>query len=200
MKKIIVSTLVLCIITLVAGMALATVYEVTKEPIAEAEAQAVARAYQAVFPEATAFVEQTLSDVTLEGDSRVDKAVLAQTQDSVLGYVLMVTSPNGYGGNITIAMGVTPDGALTGVSIISQSETAGLGAKCEDDKFTSQFAGITGDKVEYTKTQPTADNQIQAISGATVTTSAVVDAVNTGLSYVKTVYFDVANVAGGDNT
>ena len=200
MKKIMVSTLVLCIITLVAGMALATVYEVTKEPIAEAEAQAVARAYQAVFPEATAFVEQTLSDVTLEGDSRVDKAVLAQTQDSVLGYVLMVTSPNGYGGNITIAMGVTPDGALTGVSIISQSETAGLGAKCEDDKFTSQFAGITGDKVEYTKTQPTADNQIQAISGATVTTSAVVDAVNTGLSYVKTVYFDVADAAGGDNT
>ena len=104
----------------------------------------------------------------------------------------MVTSPNGYGGNITIAMGVTPDGALTGVSIISQSETSGLGAKCKDDKFTSQFAGITGDKVEYTKTQPTADNQIQAISGATVTTSAVVDAVNTGLSYVKAVYFDVA--------
>ena len=196
MKKIMISTLVLCIITLVAGGALATVYEVTKEPIAKADAQATLNAYYAVFPDAESFSEIPLEEFSTQSGAKVDKIVSVQGEGENLGYALTVTSPNGYGGNITIAMGVTPDGTLTGISVISQSETAGLGAKCKDDKFTSQFAGITGGVVDYTKTQPTADNQIQAISGATVTTSAVVEAVNTGLSYVKTVYFDVA---GGEN-
>ncbi len=184
-KKIIVSTLVLCIITLVAGLALAAVYEVTKDPIAKAEAQAALNAYYAVFPEAESFDELSLKEFSTENGAEVEKIVLAKNGENVLGYALTVTSPNGYGGNVTIAMGVSPVGTLTGISVISQSETAGLGAKCKDDKFTSQFAGIDGGRVDYTKSEPVADNQIQAISGATITTSAVVEAVNAGLAYIS---------------
>lgn len=183
-KKIIVSTLVLCIITLVAGLSLAAVYEITKEPIAKAEAQAALNAYYAVFPEAESFEELALKDFNAESGATVEKVVLAKDSENTLGYALTVTSPNGYGGNVTIAMGVIPDGTLKGISVIAQGETAGLGAKCKDNKFTSQFAGIAGGKVDYTKSEPLADNQIQAISGATITTSAVVEAVNAGLDYI----------------
>lgn len=190
MKKIFINTLVLCIITLVAGLALAVVYEVTKEPIAKAEEQAALNAYYAVFPEADRFEETELKGLTTGSGVTVEKAVLAKKSGTLLGYALTVTSPNGYGGNITIAMGVMPEGSLAGISVISQSETAGLGAKCKDDKFTSQFSGMMGDRVDYTKSEPTAENHIQAISGATITTSAIVDAVNAGLAYVRDAFLD----------
>ena len=190
MKKIIVSTLVLCIITLVAGMSLAVVYEVTKAPIAEAEAKAALKAYAAIFPDAQTFEETAVLSQDSANGAVIEKALYAKADDAYLGYVLTVSSPNGYGGNIVIAMGVTPEGTLVGVSVISQNETAGLGAKCKDDKFTSQFAGISGGMVDYTKSEPASNNQIQAISGATITTSAVVDAVNAGLTYAREAFSD----------
>ena len=195
MKKIFIGTLVLAMITLVAGISLATVYEVTKEPIANAEAQAALNAYYAVFADATDFEEQPLANTQQSRAVFVEKVVLAKSQDEFLGYALTVTSTNGYGGNITLAMGVTPDGILKGISIIAQGETAGLGAKCKDDKFTGQFANISGGEVTYTKTTPTENGQIQAISGATITTSAVVEAVNTGLSYVQGHYLGEGETA-----
>lgn len=188
MKKIIASTLVLCLITLVAGLALAVVYEITKEPIAKAEEQAALNAYYAVFPDATAFEEQTLEGCVAESPALVERVVKATGKDGDLGWALTVTTPNGYGGDITIAMGVTEDGTLTGISVIAQGETAGLGAKCKDATFTDQFKGIAGGRVDYTKSEPTADNQIQAISGATVTTSAITEAVNVGLDYIHSRY------------
>ena len=187
MKKIIKSTLILTLITLIAGLALATVYEVTKKPIAAAEEQAKMDAFRAVMPEADGF--ETLHDeaTTYEG-VRIEQVVSARRGDEQLGWALTVTSSEGYGGDITVAMGVTPDGTLTGISVISQGETAGLGAKCADDEFTSQFAGITGGVVSYVKGGATAQNEVDAISGATITTDAVVSAVNAGLAYVREYY------------
>ena len=187
MKKIIKSTLILTLITLIAGLALATVYEVTKKPIAAAEEQAKMDAFRAVMPEADGF--ETLRDeaATYEG-VRIEQVVSARRGDEQLGWALTVTSSEGYGGDITVAMGVSPDGTLTGISVISQSETAGLGAKCADDEFTSQFTGITGGVVSYVKGGATAQNEVDAISGATITTDAVVSAVNAGLAYVREYY------------
>ena len=190
MKKILKSTLILCLITLIAGLALAVVYEVTKAPIALSQEKARQKAYAAVFSSATTFEETEVQEATTSPNVLVERVVLAKDGDRLLGYVLMMTSKNGYGGDIKLAMGVTPDGTLTGISIVSQSETAGLGAKCKDKSFVSQFAGITAGVVEVTKQDPTAPNQIQAISGATITTTAVAEAVNTGLAYVRDVYFD----------
>lgn len=187
MKNIIKSTLILVAITLIAGLALAAVYEMTKEPIAAAEQAAREEAYRAVMPEAMSFssVPVTLAPASgLPAGVTVDEVLCGTADGTTVGYVAITTSANGYGGDITVAVGVMPDGSLCGISIISQGETAGLGAKCTSEDFTGQFAGISGGHVEFVKTGKTEPNQIDAISGATVTTSAVTEAVNAGLSYV----------------
>lgn len=182
MKKIITSTLILVAITLIAGLALAAVYEVTKEPIAQAEYTAKMNAYRAVMPEAQDFTPMEILDTDLPAGVTVDEVMTAVSEGNTVGYVVKATSANGYGGNVTVAVGIQPDGTILAVSIISQSETAGLGAKCEEDSFKSQFSGLFG-SVEYTKTGE--EGKVDALSGATVTTAAVTEAVNAALGFVN---------------
>ncbi len=183
MKKIITSTLILVAITLIAGLALAAVYEVTKQPIAEAEYKAKMDAYRAVMPDAADFAELEPATTSLPAGVTVDEVMAAVSGDNAtVGYVVKATSSNGYGGNVTIAVGILPDGKILGISVISQSETAGLGAKCAEEGFTSQFAGLFG-TVEYTKTGE--EGKVDALSGATITTNAVTEAVNAALGYVN---------------
>lgn len=205
MKSIIKGTIVLVAITLIAGLALATVYEITKAPIAEAEREAREKAYRMVLPEALNFIaagipEQSLYPVEMENGVTINaclvgvahedpvEALSTSAVNPVVGYVVNVTSPNGYGGDITLAVGILTDGSICGVSVISQSETAGLGAKCADKAFTAQFKGIIG-FVEFVKTGKTESNQIDAISGATITTKAVTEAVNAAQEHVQAQFF-----------
>ena len=102
-----------------------------------------------------------------------------------MGYVLTVTSHEGYGGDITFTMGIGNDGTLNGISILNISETAGLGMRAEEI-LKPQFAGKNVSAFAYTKNGAASDNQIDAISGATITTSAVTTAVNGGLYYFQT--------------
>lgn len=182
MKKIITSTLILVAITLIAGLALAAVYEITKEPIAQAEYKAKMEAYRTVMPDAADFAEVTLQAAELPAGVTVDEVMTANSGDQTLGYVVKATSANGYGGNVTVAIGILPDGKILAISVISQSETAGLGAKCAEKSFTDQFAGLFG-TVEYTKTGE--EGKVDALSGATITTNAVTEAVNAALTYVN---------------
>ncbi len=192
MKKIITSTLILVAITLVAGLALAAVYEVTKDPIAEAERKAEKKAYSMVMPEGTTFlafgVEEAAHYPVDAGNGITINKMLTACDDAgnFIGYAVNVTSPGGYGGDITVAVGILADGTITGISVISQSETAGLGAVCAEEKFTGQFAGIQG-FVEYVKDGKTEPNEIDAISGATITTKAVTEAVNAAIEHVHDV-------------
>ena len=104
MKKIITSTLILVAITLIAGLALAAVYEVTKEPIAVAEYNAKMNAYRAVMPAAADFTEVELTDGAYPDGVTVDEIMTAVTADGEkLGHVVKATSSNGYGGKITVA-------------------------------------------------------------------------------------------------
>lgn len=97
------------------------------------------------------------------------------------GYVVRV-SPNGFGGAIDMMVGVDTSGTVTGISIISHSETASLGANCTREDFRSQFVGASG-AVAVTKD----GGQIEALTGATVTSRAVSDGVSLALRYVKEV-------------
>lgn len=197
MKNMLKDAAILLLITLVAGLALGFVYQITKGPIALAEEKAAKEAYAEVFPAASDFEEDGL-DMPKEaawqeawnenGFTGVDientlKAVGAEGE--VLGYVLTVTSHEGYGGDITFTMGVTMDGTLNGVSILSISETAGLGMKAES-VLKPQFANKKVPSFTYTKQGAASDSQIDAISGATITTSAFTNAVNGGLYYFQT--------------
>lgn len=194
-SSILVNTLVLFVVTFVAVLALAVVNQVTKEPIAQAEINARAEVYRTVYSDAENFSEIENSESLLEGSAEMlaaagydgcyinDALAVTDSAGNVKGYVIASTSPSGYGGDIQIALGITSDGVITGFNVVSNSETAGLGSKCTDAEFTSQFAGKSAEALEYTKSGASADNQIDAISGATITTNAVTEATNAAIEF-----------------
>lgn len=191
MKQMMKDAMILFLITLISGAALGLVYEVTKEPIAQQEQKAKNEAYQNVFEAAEDFTELTEEAYSSDAltafvkengfDASIDGVAQALSGDgSVLGYVIMVTDHEGYGGDIQFTMGVADDGTLNGISLLSISETAGLGMRA-GEVLVPQFAGKQVEKFSYTKTGAASDDQIDAISGATITTNAVVNGVNAGL-------------------
>ena len=111
---------------------------------------------------------------------------------NVLGYVITVNDHEGYGGDIEFMMGVRNDGTLNGISLLSISETAGLGMRAEE-VLKPQFAGKTAESFTYVKSGAAGDDQIDAISGATITTNAVTNGVNGGLYYFREVLMEGGN-------
>ena len=97
-----------------------------------------------------------------------------------MGNVIEVTTSEGYGGNIVLYVGVTRDGVLNDVSILSISETPGLGMRAEE-VLVPQLHQKAVTEIVYTKNGATQENEIDAISGATITTKAVTNAVNGAL-------------------
>lgn len=197
-NTIIKDAMILTLITLVAGGVLGLVYEITKDPIAKQQEMAKQEAYKSVFEDADSF------EVCVEeGDEElaaylVENGFEAQTINEVmeakdasgetLGYAINLTTAEGYGGDITFSMGVREDGTLNGISILTIGETAGLGMNATKDEFKNQFQDKQAEAFEVTKTGAAADNQINAISGATITSNAVTKGVNSGLcafEYVK---------------
>lgn len=197
MKSMLKDAAILFAITLISGCLLGLVYEVTKEPIAEAQEKAKQEAYQEVFPDAAEFHEcadassgNTLVAIESEYQTTIDEVMAAWDEDgNRLGYVITVTNHEGYGGDIQFSMGIQNDGTLNGISILSISETAGLGMKA-DPVLKDQFPGRNVAQFTYTKTGATSDDQIDAISGATITTNAVTDGVNAGLTYFQAIQED----------
>ena len=191
MKAMLKDALILLIITIVAGAALGYVYSITKDPIAASKAATETNSFREVFSNADSFEEiegQTPDSGWNKDYSGVvlDKALLAKdSAGTVLGYVLVLTSKEGYGGDISFSMGIDKDGTVNGISILSISETAGLGMNAEKI-LKPQFAGKKVPNFSVTKTPATSDNQIDAISGATITSKAVTNAVNAGLYYFQT--------------
>ena len=189
MKGMIKDALILFAITLIAGLMLGVVNDITKEPIARQEQKAKTEACQNVFADAASFEEQEMEDATqaladagLTG-ADIDELMAAKdASGAFLVYVITVTDHEGYGGDIQFSMGVTTDGVLNGISLLSISETAGLGMRA-GEVLVPQFENKDVDRFTYTKTGSTADSEIDAISGATITTNAVVNGVNAGLLY-----------------
>lgn len=195
---------ILFIITLVAGFGLGAVYGITKEPIAKANYNIQQNAYKTVFPDAAEFKDlpgfspEEASKAAAEAgfaDDTIQNCVQAVGADgSLLGYVISATDPNSYGGNVTLSLGVTLDGVMNGYSITEINDTAGLGMKAREESFSSQYANKQVEKFTVTKTGAASEDQIDAISGATITSDAVTNAVNAGLAY----YRDLVEQTGGE--
>lgn len=195
--KIIKDAAMLTIITLIAGLLLGLVYEVTKNPIKVQQALTKQKSFQAVFEDATDFKEldnfdkegalQVLTQAGYEQES-IDEAVEALDDNgTILGYVMQVTTSEGYAGDITFSMGIRLDGTVNGYEILRISETAGLGMKAKEDSFKVQYANKNVERFAYTKTGATAENEVDAISGATITTNAVTNGVNAGIAYFNSI-------------
>lgn len=200
MKKMIKDALLLFAITLIAGGILGTVYQVTKEPIAAQKEKAKQEACREVFAAADSF-ETVENAVTDQGNAQLpadwaeqgfegvdigEVMTAADVDGGVLGYVITVNDHEGYGGDIEFMMGVANDGTLNGISLLSISETAGLGMRAEE-VLKPQFAGKAAESFEYVKSGAMGENQVDAISGATITTHAVTNGVNAGLYYFRTI-------------
>lgn len=190
MKNIIKNTAILTVITLVAGVLLGYVYDITKEPIAQAKEAAKNEAYQTVMAEADAFEAMEVETVDLGTGCDVNEVVAANAGSELKGYVITTTSHDGYGGDVQVSVGIAADGTVKGIEMLAISETAGLGMNATTPEFKSQYAEKLVDAFTVTKTGAAADNEIDAISGATITSNAVTNAVNTAISYFN-------NVLGG---
>ena len=194
MKEMMKNTAILLVITVVAGLVLGLVYQITKDPIAEQEAKKKREACQEVFQDAASFETMEVKNVDASGwveagyaQESIDEVMSAMdASGNLLGYVITVTTKEGYGGDIRFSIGVRMDGTINGISILSISETAGLGMRAEE-VLKPQFAGKQAERFVYTKSGAVSEDQIDAISGATITTNAMTNGVNAGLYYFQTV-------------
>ncbi len=188
------NTLILVLITVIAGGVLGYVNELTKEPIAIKEEQLKSDACKLAFKDADNFNEMTdfneentdlyLSSLGFENDSIQTVYQALDNQNSLLGYVFTIVSHEGYNGDISFMMGMSLDGTVRAISILSIAETPGLGMRAEE-VIVSQIAERNVASFEYTKTGAMTANQIDAISGATITTNAITNGLNAGISYFK---------------
>ncbi len=193
--------IIITLITLVAGLLLGLVHTVTAGPIAAQEENTRIETQKAVFPDAASFeaiegIEENSAIIKAledEGFTKTEvKAVDIALDDKgdKLGYVITSLNKEGYGGEIKIMTGVrAEDGNLTvnSIAFLTLSETAGMGMKADLPEFKDQFIDLApGDEwIVFTKNGKSAANEIDAISGSTVTTKAVTKAVNAAIAAAR---------------
>lgn len=188
------NALILFTITLVAGVLLGLVYQVTKDPIAYQNQLTQDKANQSVFTDASSFGEIDIDAAAAEeASSEHQGAVIESVKEAkdssgtLLGYVIQIKT-KGYGDFITFTVGIDNDGITNGISIISIAETPGLGMNAEsvlvpqfeDDEIT-EYSVVKNGQITDEKVQ------IEAISGATITSRAVTEGVNAAIHYYEDV-------------
>lgn len=175
---------ILLVISVVVALILSFTNSITKDKIADNTLKEQIAARQEVLPAASEFSDLGHTDGIVKG-------VLEGRDDAgnVVGWCVNV-APNGYGGEINIMVGISKDNELSGVQVISNSETASLGARCTEPEFLDQFKGKDF-PLSVTKNKNAKSDEISAITGATITTKAVSQGVNEAYNTVK-------KIGGGD--
>ena len=186
----------LCIITVIAGVALSGVYALTKEAIEEQKQAAELESYKAVCPEAEVIVsnEKLDAEVKALGDAvygtdfgkvHINKALVGKNAaDETVGYVIKVTTRDGFDGDIVMTVGIDLNGVVTGLEFTEINETAGMGMLCAEPEFKDQFVGDAVESFVLNKAGgSTEPEQIDSVSGASISSGAVVNAVNAALDF-----------------
>lgn len=179
---------ILLIVTAIAGCLLGWAYSITKEPIAQQAIKANNEAMREILPMADQFnkIESAIPDGSI-----VKEVNEGKKGNDVVGYAIKVT-PKGYGGMIEMMVGISTDGKVSGIKILSHSETPGLGANAPSKEFSGQYKDKAIDPLlEVVKGNASKPNQIQAITGATITSKAVTKGVNEAIN------FYTSNLKGG---
>ena len=185
---------ILFVITLVEGALLGLVYQVTKDPIAKQDMIAQNKANQAVFSDAITFnelgwnediLEDVYDELDVSGVRLQGVKEALNLEGDLLGYVLQMKT-KGYGDSIIFTVGLTNGGKMNGISIISIAETPGLGMNAEKI-IAPQFAGKNAVQFTVVKSGQLSDSgsQIEAISGATITSKAITDGVDVANAYFE---------------
>lgn len=180
-KEVLVPTISLFLICTVVTFLLAVTNSVTAPKIEQLQIEIANRTKAEVLSVATSFSEEKTVEL-----NKVTYTYYEGYDDSknVVGYVF-TTSAKGYGGDIVTMVGVKADGVVSGLDFLSISETAGLGMNADSDDFKSQFVGKSG--VIGVNKATSSDTEIQALTGATITSKAVTEAVNIALELYEEV-------------
>lgn len=187
--------IILFAITLISGLVLGFVYDVTKAPIAAAAKAAKNEAYAVVFPEAkdfeeneseTAKIAETAEEIAGKGFGHVSINEVVDAKDDAgndVGRVITSTSKDGYNGTVQISVGIKSDGTVVGITFLTLEETPGLGMRAGEESFYGQYANKNTKEFKLVKGAAGADDEIAAISGSTITSNAVTNAVNAALYF-----------------
>jgi electron transport complex protein RnfG len=180
----------LFIITAVAALALGITHAVTEEPIRLQNEQASMEARKAVLPDAQEFLPVDISEYRDEYPNVIE-VYQGKSGDDTVGYVFKVVS-KGYGDDVELFVGIdAKEDRVENVSIISHNETPGLGAKAAEPAFLSQYTGKSADSpLAVVRGNPTQDTQVEAITGATITSKAVTQGVNSAVEFYSQVLKD----------
>ena len=191
-KKIVHDALVLFAFTVVLGLILGVVYGITKPSIDQVNYEKTQAAYKQVFEDAASFEEYSDFDADAAAALMTEKGFSDQIDSvntaldasgNVIGYVLTVTAKDASQASITFSVGIQNDGTVNGYSITNIAETPGLGMKAQEEAFYSQFEGKNVDSFTVVKAAPASDNEIESISGATITSKAMANGVNACIAY-----------------
>ncbi|SFK92381.1 electron transport complex, RnfABCDGE type, G subunit [Lachnospiraceae bacterium KH1T2] len=192
-----VPVIVLGAIAIIAGLLLSSVYETTKETIEQQNIAKNMESYKAVMPDAASFENDETMTAAVDalngevygtdfGNVLINSVVAGKdSSGNTVGYVVSVSSKDGFDGQITLSAGIALDGTLNGISFTELNETAGMGMRADEDEFKGQFKGRTASKFTLNKAGgSTAEDEINSISGASITSGAVVNAVNAALDFI----------------
>lgn len=176
-----VSLFIICLIT---AFCLAFVNSSTKDTISQRAQKDAEEQRRQVLSTADSF-KRVSEGQGVEYGALIRDAYAAYSGDKLVGYVFSAY-PKGYGGEIPVTVGIGSDGRITGVKIGSNQETPGLGTKTADEKFTGQYLDKNIDTtIKVVKVPPKADDEIQAVSGATISSKAVTSAVQASADMAK---------------
>lgn len=176
MKDILKLGVTLFVICAVAALVLGITNNITSPVIEERNIQASNKSRQIVLSDAEEFkqLEGMNSDIVVEVYEGLKGG-------DVIGYTIK-TSPKGYGGAVEVMVGISTDGKITGVDIGNHSETPGLGSKASDPAFKDQYLDKdVANSLLVVKGSVNNDNEISAISGATITSNGVTSGVNAAM-------------------
>lgn len=186
LKDILNPTISLFLVCLIVTLLLTCTNILTKTSIYNQKIKNDELSKKAVLPTAISFNEKSYLDKTY--------SVGINDDGTVAGYVFN-TQAKGYGGTIEVMTGIAADSKVSGVTIISHNETPGLGANIKNNSFTDQFCISTPqDGFIIKKGNATQDNEINAITGATISSTAVNNAVNEALNLYEKIISDGGNI------
>ena len=188
MRDILRLSIVLFVIAAVSALLLGATNYITRDIIAEQIRVQNEQARMEVLKEADSFEaleegdwKSVVEGLGLENPEILQEVYVGKKGDEVVGYTFK-TLPKGYGGPVTVLTGVSAEGLVTGMRIVSHTETPGLGAKSTEPAFMNQYEGLTAaEPVAVIKSGTAQGNQVNAITGSTITTQAVTNGVNASL-------------------
>lgn len=179
MRNTIKMIIVLTVVGLVSGAALVSMYKYAHPLIVDNQKKETKKAIFVIFPGAKSYEEKNI------GEDVIFK--VKDKKGSLLGYTFLAEG-NGYQGTIKLMAGIKPDmETLVGIEILESQETPGLGQEITQDKFKDQFKGLNASpEITYVKNKkPEKPNEIQAITGATISSRAVVTILNEKIKTIK---------------